>query len=71
MSHIWTTADEVVFVREIGMHSAVMVPKRKLLDQYHQAAAKRTNWGRVQPDIILTEVARQIARFSRRDTARP
>lgn len=65
MSHIWTTADEVVFVREIGMHSATLTPRRKLLDNYRRAAASRVDWGRVQPDIILTEVARQIERFSR------
>lgn len=63
MSHIWTTADEVEFVREIGIHSAVMVQRRALLENYRHAAARRSNWGRIQKDIILTEVSRQLDRF--------
>jgi len=65
VSHIWTTTDEVVFVRGIGAHSATMTPRRLLLEQYRHAAAKRANWDKLQADIILTEVSRQLARFSR------
>jgi hypothetical protein len=65
MSHIWTTADEVVFVRGIGAHSATRTPRRLLLEQYRHAAANRVDWGGLQPDIILTEVCRQLERFTR------
>ncbi len=64
MSHVWTTTDEVAFVRELGMHSATPMPRRQLLDKYWRAAALRENWGRLQPDVILTEVVREQERYT-------
>lgn len=63
MSHVWTTADEINFVREIGMHSATLTPKRTLLERYRSALRQRHTWGRIQPDVVLNETGRQLERF--------
>lgn len=53
-----TTRDEVKFLRELSNINA--------LRGYIAAAAKRTDWGALQPDIVLTAATRRLAELIKR-----
>lgn len=54
--NIWTTADEIHFIKEMGTHAegGMTTPIKKLLANYIRAAKSRKDWGFVNPQAVLS-----------------
>ena len=65
---MWTTEDEVQFVRALGTHSEVVkeklakgtLSKIDLLKRYRAGMRLREDWGDIYPAVVLEEVDRLI-----------
>ena len=61
-SDVWTTQDELEYLKRLGMHSfGGMKYKRKyLLLEYLKTMWKRNNWGGIDPEIVRSQILYEL-----------
>jgi len=56
----WSTWAELEFLKSIGKHSTLKVPKRDLLKGYLEGAKKRVEWGAISEPIVVQRVKEML-----------
>ena len=56
----WTTTDEIRHVQGLGRWGGRQKNRFHHLEQYHNAMALRTDWGRVAPGAVRQAVLKEL-----------
>ena len=62
----WSTLQEIEFVKSLGFHSkkrSSTERKKRLLENYIDAANKRKNWGNIDYKKVIARAVTELAQF--------